>query len=117
MIANVGNWMQSARYPLTGMTISSMRLVFACVYLKRTVLDAVGPLDERFTAYGGEDDDYSLRIQKAGYSLAVTPEVQVRHGFGKGVGTSSYGREPNQPALAERARDIFQTKWGWRLKT
>lgn len=52
---------------------------FPCVYIKREVLDKVGYLDEQFNQFGGDDLDYCIRVQKAGYKLAVTPRVTVQH--------------------------------------
>lgn len=39
--------------------------------IKRTVLDKVGLLDERFTPGNFEDDDISVRIIKEGYKLML----------------------------------------------
>jgi hypothetical protein len=74
-------WAESAEY-----------IPFVCVYLPRRVLDAVGPFDESFTGYGGDDMDYCLRVQKAGFKLAVTPRVKVKHGFGDRKYSSSFLR-------------------------
>ncbi len=54
-------------------------LCFVCVYIRREVLKALGPLDERFTSYGWEDNDYCRRALKAGYKLGIYDPVQVDH--------------------------------------
>jgi GT2 family glycosyltransferase len=63
-------------------------LVFACVYIPRSTIDQVGLLNEQFginaggpgpRGYGLEDDDYSLRIRKAGLKLGVYDAVLVDH--------------------------------------
>lgn len=93
VMGGVGNPLQA--YSLSWgnrFTISEERLAFVCVYIKRCVLDEVGPLDERFFGYGGDDDDYCARVQRAGYLLGVTPEVVVRHGFGGARSSSSFER-------------------------
>lgn len=60
---------------------------FVCIYIPRRVLDAVGPLDERFggeidgeKVYGGEDNEYCYRARKAGYRLGVFNGCVVDHG-------------------------------------
>lgn len=46
--------------------------------IKRSVIDAVGYLDENFFMYG-EDIDLAYRIKKAGWEIWFNPEVVVRH--------------------------------------
>jgi GT2 family glycosyltransferase len=52
---------------------------FVCVYIRRAVLDAVGPLDERFAPGSFEDNDYCLRILHAGFHMAVYNGLAVDH--------------------------------------
>ncbi|MCX7792205.1 MAG: glycosyltransferase, partial [Chloroflexaceae bacterium] len=54
-------------------------LAFVCVYLPRRVLTTLGPLDERFTGYGYEDNDYCARARAAGYQLAIFDGCVVEH--------------------------------------
>ena len=61
-------------------------LSFVCVLIRRAVIDAVGLLDERFTGeidgemvYGGEDDDYCLRVRQAGMAIGVFDGCVVDH--------------------------------------
>lgn len=63
----------------TGLRYTSERLSFVCPYIRREVLDSVGPLDERFVGYGAEDDDYCLRVQQAGLKLATFDGCVVDH--------------------------------------
>jgi GT2 family glycosyltransferase len=74
------------------MQYSEQRLCFQGVYIKRSTIDLVGLLDERFTGYGSDDDDYCLRVRKAGLFLAVTSEVVMQHGFGRLNATASFAR-------------------------
>jgi glycosyltransferase involved in cell wall biosynthesis len=56
-------------------------LFFWCVMLKRSTYDEVGPLDDlTFTNYGG-DDDYCVRLEKAGFKMRFIPGYQgiLRH--------------------------------------
>ena len=41
-------------------------LAFVCVYIPRSAIDQIGLLDERFTGYGCEDNDYCARARVAG---------------------------------------------------
>jgi hypothetical protein len=71
---------------------SKERLAFIAVYIKREVLDRIGPMDLRFTGYGGDDTDYCIRTQQAGYKLAVALHLNVKHGIGKSSGTMTWSR-------------------------
>jgi glycosyltransferase involved in cell wall biosynthesis len=55
---------------------------FVCVYLKRQMLNQVGPMDESFTGYGRDDADMCIRAVKAGWKIAITSRIKVRHGEG-----------------------------------
>jgi GT2 family glycosyltransferase len=50
----------------------------AAMMLKREVLDEVGGFDERFHMYG-EDNEWCLRIRRAGWRLVFVPEAVVMH--------------------------------------
>jgi GT2 family glycosyltransferase len=52
---------------------------FPCVYIKRSVIDRIGYLDEQFDGFGSDDLDYCLRSIAAGFMLAVTNAVYVKH--------------------------------------
>lgn len=47
--------------------------------VRREVLDLLGGFDERFSPWGFEDDDYSLRASLAGYRNRIALDVFVRH--------------------------------------
>ena len=50
----------------------------AAMLLKREVLEEVGGFDERFHMYG-EDNEWCLRIRRAGWRLIFVPEAVVKH--------------------------------------
>jgi len=52
---------------------------FVCVYIPRTTVNAVGLLDERFTGYGCDDDDYCLRVRNAGLKIGIFDGCFVDH--------------------------------------
>lgn len=53
-------------------------VVFACAYIKRTVLDAIGGLNEAFFSYF-EDTDYCLRARNSGYKTICCGDVTLIH--------------------------------------
>jgi GT2 family glycosyltransferase len=54
-------------------------LCFVCVLIPRKVIDLVGPLDERFTGYGCEDQDFCVRVKNAGLALGIYDGCFVDH--------------------------------------
>lgn len=88
------------------------RLAFIAVYIKREVIDKVGLMDTRFNGYGGDDTDYCLRAQLAGYKLAVALNCFVKHGFGDSLGTMTWGRIPGAiEATHIKMHLAFEEKW------
>lgn len=53
-------------------------VVFAAVYLKRALLEAIGPLHEDYVTYA-EDSDYCLRARAAGWRTRLCGGVTLRH--------------------------------------
>jgi GT2 family glycosyltransferase len=85
------------------------KLVGFCLLIKREVVDAVGDLDERFTPGNYEDDDYSYRIQQAGYKLLLCQSTFIYH-----FGSRSFKEDINayRQNLATNAKR-FADKWGF----
>ncbi|MFZ2988543.1 glycosyltransferase [Ideonella sp.] len=60
-----------------------------CMYMRRTTLDEIGPLDERSFGRGyGEENDWCQRALRRGWSNAIACDVYVRH-----VGSVSFKGE------------------------
>ena len=81
-----------------------------CAALRRDVLEAVGPLDERFEVGLFEDDDYSARVKEAGYRVALAEDAFVHH-----FGEASFGElyaNGRRGELFEANRRRFEAKWG-----
>lgn len=80
----VGNPEQSIRYDLSASTVreiyKSRTVVFICVHILHEVLRKIGPMDERLTYYGWDDDLYCLQARAAGYALGVYDGCVVEHG-------------------------------------
>ncbi|MFZ1221502.1 MAG: glycosyltransferase, partial [Chthoniobacterales bacterium] len=82
-------------------------LCFICTYIPRAVIQLAGPLDERFTGYGFEDADYSVRIRGHGLHLAVFDGCIVDH---SGKLPSTFRTRRDFPLLARRNQELFHEK-------
>jgi N-acetylglucosaminyl-diphospho-decaprenol L-rhamnosyltransferase len=56
----------------------------ACMIVRRSALEEVGPLDERFFMYF-EDADLCRSVREAGWSVYYLPEIEVTHQAGGGT--------------------------------
>ena len=68
---------------------------------RRSALDSIGYLDERFF-FGGEEIDSSLRLYDIGYLTYYFPDVVIKHFPQKYTGAERYQRTSNWIA-----------SWGW----
>ncbi|QOT09826.1 glycosyltransferase [Paenibacillus sp. JNUCC32] len=86
-----------------------LKLVGFCYLVKRSVINKVGMLDERFTPGNYEDDDLSVRIRKAGYKLLLCKDTFIYH-----FGSVSFGTNSDyfSNILASNAKK-FEDKWGF----
>lgn len=111
----VGNALQGGHRRPGKVWISKERLAFVCVYIKRQVIEEVGFLDEQFYAYGGDDSDYCLRVQKAGHLLGINYDAQVKHGWGEYNGTSTFQMcHPELLALQGEMRTALEQKYPYK---
>lgn len=92
------------------------KLVAFCLLIKREAYEKIGPLDEIFTPGNYEDDDYSMRLRQAGYTLLLCQDTFIHHfrstSFWKGL--SPEEREAKQlryKELLERNAQLFREKW------
>jgi SAM-dependent methyltransferase len=86
-----------------------LKLVGYCLIMKREVYRQVGPLDERFTPGNFEDDDYSLRIRKAGWRLVLCGDTFIHHENGR-----TFRQDPAAYVeLLKRNAVKFADKWGF----
>ena len=109
----VGNQLQIHHEIPEEVVYSEQRLAFVCVFLRREILDEIGPLDERFTGYGGEDTDYNLRAQILGYKLGVTSRVRIAHGYDEIPSTMTYRRAfaAQKGQMAADMEIVLSEKW------
>lgn len=75
---NVGNENQFRKHPFQ-LRDEPRMVCFVCVLIPRRTLDLVGNLDERYTGYGLDDDDYCLRVHNAGLKLGILDDCFVNH--------------------------------------
>jgi len=81
-----------------------------CLAMRREVFEEVGPLDERFGLGLFEDDDYSMRLRRAGYRTVCAEDVFVHH-----FGEASFGGiacDGGYAGLLAANRKRFEQKWG-----
>lgn len=114
---SVGNFYQqfgalqkpTTREELQTLPAYNSTLIFIAVYLKRELIDKVGPIPESLVGYGFEDNYYSLIMGRQGYTWLIDPTVLVYHGWGKYPAASSYLRSGQNPTeLMEINRQIFK---------
>jgi GT2 family glycosyltransferase len=56
-------------------------LAFFCVAISREIINRIGLLDEKFGIGWFEDDDYNLRVRKAGYNTIIADDVLIHHEY------------------------------------
>lgn len=86
-------------------------VVFACAYLRREVIDAIGGLALDFESYF-EDSDYCLRARQAGFKTLLCGEVTLIH--------DEHGSTRHEPERLDRllraSREVFRRKWAETLR-
>jgi GT2 family glycosyltransferase len=81
-------------------------VVFAQVYLRRSCLDAVGPLDEELFAYF-EDSDWCLRAQRAGFTVLFAGGPSSVHQ----QSTTTRENKVDFWGVYERSGKVFRRNW------
>jgi GT2 family glycosyltransferase len=93
-----------ANHGPANVTSAVLAVTGACMYVRRTVLDAIGPLDERFPmAY--EDVDWCLRAWEAGFRVLYFPPATLDH-----LESVTRGTELGEREL--RSQVAFWERWG-----
>lgn len=86
-------------------------VVGSCMYIKRSVLKAIGPLDEAFFSYF-EDTDYCLRAMEAGFRTVCAGGVTLIHH--QNVSTSI--NRVDFSKIFRKSQKIFRKRWERNLK-
>ena len=86
-----------------------LKLIGFCMLIRKSVIDRIGLLDERFSPGHFEDDDYSTRMRREGYKLILCQDTFIHH-----WGSVSFkdDHEKHVELGAENARK-FEGKWGF----
>lgn len=95
--------------PFENPYLPKVYLVGFALLLKRTVLDKIGLLDERFSPGNYEDNDICLRIGLAGYSNVLCKNSFIIH-----WGSQSFGSQPQKHSnLISLNEKKFYEKWSF----
>lgn len=92
--------------PVTDSPIEPDWISFACVLVRREVVEDIGLMDEGYFMYR-EDNDYCRRAQEAGWKILYWPAARVVHlrgGSGPVKAAISNRKRPPQYLYASRAR-------------
>ncbi|MEM7586146.1 MAG: glycosyltransferase [Acidobacteriota bacterium] len=87
-------------------------IVFACAYLRREVLDAIGGLALDYTSYF-EDTDYCLRAKQAGFKTLLCGGVTLIHD----EHGSTRGDAAALMRIFQGSRKVFADKWRGTLES
>lgn len=107
-LTNVSGNVEQLRKTGTSLRETLRTLPFLCVFVPRGTIDRVGLLDERFTAYGWEDDDYCKRVRDAGLKIGIFEGCFVDHASLR----STFRGNPHAAGDIEAGREIYLQKWG-----
>lgn len=84
------------------------RLGFFCVAFRRDLIETVGLLDEDYDLGFYEDDDYCLRVLKAGHRLVCREDVFIYH-----RGSASFDKAPKRTKeLLKKNLRFLERKFG-----
>jgi len=87
------------------------RVVGFCMLIHEKAFQDVGRLDETFGIGNFEDDDYCLRVRKAGYRICMAPGCFVFH-YGSRTFQSLGYTDESYRELIQRNESEFNRKWG-----
>lgn len=94
-------------------------VTFACVFIKRSLWDALGGLCEDYVN-GFEDDDFCLRARELGASIGVHPGVLAYHHESQTTGQDTANKEAQWRTFKSKWVDSGRIQWalgvyqGWR---
>ncbi|MSM40296.1 MAG: glycosyltransferase [Geobacter sp.] len=87
--------------------IPSRRIVGFSMLFRRTLMDTIGLLDERFGSGNFEDDDYCIRASLAGFRNVIAGDVFIHH-----HGSASFtGNKIDISAAMAKNHALFSEKW------
>lgn len=95
-------------------------VAFWCAMIRRRLFAEIGLLDEIFSPGTGEDGDFSIKAERAGYRLVQVP-VDASEEFGKGIPDQSFPiyhrgsgtfSERDYSDVIRRNTAILEKRWG-----
>lgn len=90
-----------------GQILPIRRLILFCMFIRRQVVDKIGGIDPSFGRWGWEDDDYSVRAQRAGFELTVARDIFIHH---EGSYTAKSSNIDYRQLHADNWQ-VFRRKW------
>ena len=91
-----------------GKTQRFLRVVGFCMLIKKTVIDKIGGMDDRYGLGNFEDDDFSLRATLAGFESWIAEDCFIHH-FGS---RTFIGAKIDYRESLYKTWEIFKEKWG-----
>lgn len=67
-------------------------IIGAFLFVRRSVLEEIGPFDQRFDPLYIEDEDLCYRIKKMGYSVHYVPTTTIIHAYNRQSARSIFNR-------------------------
>lgn len=90
-----------------GIRYADSTLAFVAAFIPKATVERIGYLDERFTGYGFDDNDYCTRCFKEGLALGIYDGCVVQHERAD----STFRSRPDIKKLFEENRRLFEEKW------
>lgn len=115
-LKSVNAYAEKRHLSYKGYVVDSELVTFFATVFTRRVIETVGLLDERFYPGSFEDDDYCLRIEKAGYKIAIARDCYVHH---YGSGSFSKLDMKARQNISNENRERLEKKWNikWKDRT
>jgi GT2 family glycosyltransferase len=79
---HVGSRIAAGRFAFDAGTLPPKFVSTSCLALWKRDFDSLGGFDETFVAYGGEDEEFGLRMHAAGMIVAFAPDALIWDGDG-----------------------------------
>lgn len=87
--------------------IPQRRIVGFCMLFRRSLVDQIGLLDERFGSGNFEDDDFCIRAALAGYTNLIAGDVFIHH-----FGSATFrGNGLDYATSITGNHNLFREKW------
>lgn len=84
-------------------------VAFFCVAFSRKIYNEIGPMSLEYGLGFFEDDDYCMRLKKAGYDIGIVEDSFVHHHLSASFSKLKYNKKKE---LMDRNKTFFEKKWG-----